>query len=532
MQTPEQMDADVEAFSKQYDAEQVAKTQQEQQAQQPPSFLQRWTQPVVHATLSTIDSAVSEAERMYAASNNDEDGMMRQGRNIAAGVSQGVADAGDSVDSLAHSVARNVQGLAADPRQAAIEQSIGSESDAAARRMQWMDQQGAPTSPIWDHAKNAILDFRDAVAVKDPTMADNLVQSVAQLAVPFAGYSRALAGLHGLANVVGGGLLTDTTVLQPHDMRTADLIALGQHTEGKLGEVLRAMGPYGLNWYVNFLTDRTDESEAGGRFKNALDGLGANLILTPILHAVGVTLKQGMPALRYLAENAGGGPIPGGMKAQAGKIVFHGTPHDFDEFDTSKIGTGEGNQVYGHGLYFAENPKTGGFYRDALERRNIPAGSPMDTATTAIRQAGSARDAFTSLTDQAAKARDPEWRDNLLKAAELVKSGNAAPKGKLLHVDIPDEHLDAMLDYDKPLSQQPQVLEKLAASDEKFEAPAGATGAELLKQLGGGAEASMRLQQAGIPGIRYLDGASRGSGEGTRNVVLFDAKHAKIVRKE
>src|SRR6185437_6928239 len=87
-----------------------------------------------------------------------------------------------------------------------------------------------PSSPVWDHAKAAILDFRDAVAVQDPNMVDNVVQGVAQLGVPFAGYSRALAGVHGLANAIISGALTDATALGPHDMRMADLIALGRHT--------------------------------------------------------------------------------------------------------------------------------------------------------------------------------------------------------------------------------------------------------------------------------------------------------------
>ena len=39
--------------------------------------------------------------------------------------------------------------------------------------------------------------------------------------------------------------------------------------------------------------------------------------------------------------------------------AYHGSPHDFERFDTSKIGTGEGAQSYGHGLYFAENPANG-----------------------------------------------------------------------------------------------------------------------------------------------------------------------------
>ena len=39
--------------------------------------------------------------------------------------------------------------------------------------------------------------------------------------------------------------------------------------------------------------------------------------------------------------------------------AYHGTPHDFDRFDLSKVGTGEGNQFEGHGLYFAGS-KAGG----------------------------------------------------------------------------------------------------------------------------------------------------------------------------
>ena len=37
--------------------------------------------------------------------------------------------------------------------------------------------------------------------------------------------------------------------------------------------------------------------------------------------------------------------------AAQGIRAFHGSPHDFDAFDLSKIGTGEGAQAYGHGLY-------------------------------------------------------------------------------------------------------------------------------------------------------------------------------------
>ena len=46
--------------------------------------------------------------------------------------------------------------------------------------------------------------------------------------------------------------------------------------------------------------------------------------------------------------------------------AYHGSPHDFDRFDLSKIGTGEGAQAYGHGLYFAEKEAVARSYRDSL----------------------------------------------------------------------------------------------------------------------------------------------------------------------
>jgi hypothetical protein len=47
-------------------------------------------------------------------------------------------------------------------------------------------------------------------------------------------------------------------------------------------------------------------------------------------------------------------------------MLWHGSPHDFNEFSTSKIGTGEGAQVYGHGLYFASIKDVAQSYRDGL----------------------------------------------------------------------------------------------------------------------------------------------------------------------
>lgn len=88
--------------------------------------------------------------------------------------------------------------------------------------------------------------------------------------------------------------------------------------------------------------------------------------------------------------------IPG----RAGKIkAYHGSPHDFDRFSLDNIGTGEGAQAYGHGLYFAEREGTAKSYRDALtEPRFTFDGKPADAIyTNEIRERWA--DVYDELTD-------------------------------------------------------------------------------------------------------------------------------------
>src|SRR5688572_28410905 len=68
-------------------------------------------------------------------------------------------------------------------------------------------------------------------------------------------------------------------------------------------------------------------------------------------------------------------PLSRAVEAIANKLkpirAYHGSPHDFDKFSLSKIGTGEGARAYGHGLYFAENPKVAEEYKKVLSGRKI-----------------------------------------------------------------------------------------------------------------------------------------------------------------
>ncbi|HEV2178329.1 MAG TPA: hypothetical protein VGU20_31030 [Stellaceae bacterium] len=259
-----QYDAQNQAYAKQAAATAQARQAQEQAVKQPPTLATVGTQDRGHVTPGIIDSVLNEVGQWGTAARH-------VGQDVMAGAATA---AGNAMD------AAKAAGSPADPN----------------------DPANAP-APVWDHAREAIGDFRDAMVVQDPTGVDPVIQAGAQLALPFAAYSKALSALHGISNIVVSGAATDLTALAPHDMRTADLIRLGETTDTKIGAALRAIGPYGLNAYINYLADRTNETEAQGRFKNALDGLGANLILTPLLHAAGIVVKQGVAATRYAVEN-------------------------------------------------------------------------------------------------------------------------------------------------------------------------------------------------------------------------------------
>ena len=49
--------------------------------------------------------------------------------------------------------------------------------------------------------------------------------------------------------------------------------------------------------------------------------------------------------------------------------AYHGSPHRFDRFDSSHMGSGEGAQVYGWGHYFASNKEVSEWYRKKLTEK-------------------------------------------------------------------------------------------------------------------------------------------------------------------
>ena len=54
------------------------------------------------------------------------------------------------------------------------------------------------------------------------------------------------------------------------------------------------------------------------------------------------------------------------------KRAWHGSPHRFDQPSLARVGSGEGHQAYGWGLYLAQEQRVGAFYRDLMLRRVQP----------------------------------------------------------------------------------------------------------------------------------------------------------------
>jgi len=241
--------------------------------------------------------------------------------------------------------------------------------------------------------------------------------------------------------------------------------------------------------------------------------------------------------------------------------AWHGTPHRGIEktgFKLNKIGTGEGAQAYGWGMYFASAREVADGYRislssqaghapsirgrsvisyyDAAEREGSR-GGPLGYDKAALLERLMLHDSPQQVI---AHGRDPDsgispeavaWFER--EVAPHFKAG-----GQLYQAEIPED--SDLLDWDKPLSEQPEKLREALAQAREFAEAAEQLGGISIRRVDDGVlagaglygaieraagspkAASEYLNSIGIPGLRYLDGNSRASGEGSANYVIWD----------
>ena len=323
--------------------------------------------------------------------------------------------------------------------------------------------------------------------------------------------------------------------------------------------------------------------------------MGAALAVAPMVApAARMVGKGAVETSRFVAPKAG--QLAEQYMVKTGGIlpldVYHGTPHRFPptprnplgEFDASKIGTGEGAQVYGHGIYMAENPdvakdymftlagdvnaKGSGYYPkidgkvvyDDFEDFDIVKKiayrtDPIVGIRGGNRQAISSDEAIAELIAKNKLIADdpvyyPEARAEALNEIQDLQKylGKKIEPSKpsVYKVDLPDEKIAKMLDWDKPLSQQPANVRKALAQymdgSDTFISPAGGSlynpsGKQIYESITGGADAfsgkkseisAKKLRDLGILGVQYLDSGSRNVGKGTRNFVVFPGEEKSM----
>jgi len=276
---------------------------------------------------------------------------------------------------------------------------------------------------------------------------------------------------------------------------------------------------------------------------NALFHSGVNALLAPgraLQSTEPLTSEQMIAPAADMASmmTLGAGAAPASAnELRMGIKAYHGSPHSFDRFDINKIGTGEGAQAYGHGLYFAENPAIGEGYakklgKPTIEGQKFDPFNPMHNAIDYLHNVhkgdivkaleNSAYDLknYTKDYDHAMNMyhSTPDTRVNTLasykadaEAAALMRdqykalhdilsSGNVKPfdplRGHRYEVDI-NANPENLLHWDRPLSEQQHILERLhpgvkdaietaseyGGNNSLFEAPEAYSGRDLYHQL-------------------------------------------------
>lgn len=197
-----------------------------------------------------------------------------------------------------------------------------------------------------------------------------------------------------------------------------------------------------------------------------------------------------MDAIKFLT-----GKVGAGISAMAyltaspddadAMTAWHGSPHRFTRFLESKIGSGEGAQAYGHGLYFGERKGVGEFYKESTGNWTIDGKDAREwlsnTPHSAMRLAHKegitigeaankfdeiaptigAIDAAISYGKEAERMLAGRPKD-LARYRELLESKRLKSTGSLYKVDLkPDD--ETLLHWDRPLSAQSEYVRNALA---------------------------------------------------------------------
>jgi hypothetical protein len=159
--------------------------------------------------------------------------------------------------------------------------------------------------------------------------------------------------------------------------------------------------------------------------------------------------------------------------------AWHATPHKVDKFSLDKIGTGEGAQAYGYGLYFAESEAVsgrGGTYDSQFSNSIRYNGETLNWGDEPTARSIASELIESYRGDPDAKklaASDAEGYEN---AKEIKKEIRSLDPSKIerganiyrVKLDVNDSDL---LDWDEPVMQQSKAIQKIAKTVLKAKLP-------------------------------------------------------------
>jgi hypothetical protein len=194
--------------------------------------------------------------------------------------------------------------------------------------------------------------------------------------------------------------------------------------------------------------------------------------------------------------------------------AYHGSPHDFDKFDASKIGTGEGAQAYGHGLYFAGSEPTAEVYRKSVSALHRTP-QELDFRQPLPKRPGHMYEVEIDAPEESLLDWDASVHDQNMNAQAVF--GNV--RDQLFWPGAKAKYAGAYLDSDQAIRWNQAVMTGRPKGMDLWHAASVLEGPDSAAQF---------LASQGIPGIRYLDQGSRSAGEGTRNYVMFPGTEDSI----
>ena len=230
---------------------------------------------------------------------------------------------------------------------------------------------------------------------------------------------------------------------------------------------------------------------------------------------------------------AGGGVVSRMTDMPQGAIlganVFQGGPHKYGPEGAAEslnnVFKGEGNAAYGWGRYDAENDIVAGQYRANVRNIDEEAFKKAGFTDSEIKTARQYASQYLPEESDMAASAFSHWLGKELKPETNLAFKEAMGEGSYLYKhDLPDEDIARYLDWDAPLSEQPEALAKarqhwddtLGDPDivmQRLGISDTSTGKDLYQALGGVTQrqqaASEALGKAGIPGLKYFDGMSR-----------------------